>query len=341
MRDIISYTQTATNKKRIQEMINKKFNYLTVLEWIPNKRDNDGSLLYKCKCDCGNEIIVSGTKLRNNKKKSCGCMIGKGYNHTNLDLQPGDKFNKITILEKTSKRNSNRCIIYKCKCDCGTIFEAPGSRVKNGYIKSCGCALQNRYIDEQIKQQYSDLYTKNELGNQYGLLTVISRNGSTINNKAIWHCKCKCGNEIDVTGDRLRRGQISCGCLKDSNDVYNIKQLLQNNNINFINEYTFKNCKDKKVLPFDFYIENSYIIEFDGIQHFYPTPNSTIYTPEKYQMLHQHDLIKNKYCFDNNIPLVRIPYDADYTVKDLKLETTRFLLTPENENEYYESRKII
>ena len=52
-----------------------------------------------------------------------------------------------------------------------------------------------------------------------------------------------------------------------------------------------------------------------------------------------YDLIKNKYCFDNKIPLIRIPYDVDYTLNDLKLETTRFLLTPENEKEYYERRK--
>ena len=48
--------------------------------------------------------------------------------------------------------------------------------------------------------------------------------------------------------------------------------------------------------------------------------------------------MKNKYCFKHNIPIIRISYYADYTLEDLKLETTRFLLTPENEEEYYESR---
>lgn len=46
----------------------------------------------------------------------------------------------------------------------------------------------------------------------------------------------------------------------------------------------------------------------------------------------------NNYCFRNNIPIIRIPYDAKYTITDLKLETTRFLLTPENEQSYYEKR---
>lgn len=40
--------------------------------------------------------------------------------------------------------------------------------------------------------------------------------------------------------------------------------------------------------------------------------------------------------YKNNIPLIRIPYNAKYTIEDLRLETTRFLLTPENEKRYYE-----
>ena len=53
---------------------------------------------------------------------------------------------------------------------------------------------------------------------------------------------------------------------------------------------------------------------------------------------HYHDLQKNKYCFEHNIPIIRIPYNEDYDIKDLKLETTRFLLTPKNEREYYATR---
>ena len=82
----------------------------------------------------------------------------------------------------------------------------------------------------------------------------------------------------------------------------------------------------------DFFINNQYMLEYDGEGHFFQVGNWN------FEKQHQYDLIKNKYCFDNNIPLIRIPYDAEYTIDDLKLETTRFLLTPENEKEYYESR---
>ena len=116
-----------------------------------------------------------------------------------------------------------------------------------------------------------------------------------------------------------------------------ILKLLKENNIHGKMQSSFIDCKDKCLLPFDFFIENKYIIEYDGEQHFKPID---FFGGEKYfNVQRAHDLIKNKYCFDNNTPIIRIPYDVEYTLDDLKLETTRFLLTKENEKEYYESRK--
>jgi hypothetical protein len=98
----------------------------------------------------------------------------------------------------------------------------------------------------------------------------------------------------------------------------------------------YENCKDKLPLPFDFVINAKipYIIEVDGQQHFKPAWGGE----EGFLMIRAHDLIKNKFCFDNNIPLIRIPDNVEYTKEDLIPETTRFLLTPENEKEYYENR---
>lgn len=82
-----------------------------------------------------------------------------------------------------------------------------------------------------------------------------------------------------------------------------------------------------------FFVNKTYVIEFDGKQHFCLDAGWNI--ERKFNYTHQHDLIKNKYCFEHNIPIIRIPYNVDYNINDLKLETTRFLLTPENEQNYY------
>ena len=129
----------------------------------------------------------------------------------------------------------------------------------------------------------------------------------------------------------LRSGKSqSCGCIQSKQEE-KIIQLLTKNQILFNYQYQFDDLLNKK---FDFYVNNSYIIEFDGSQHFKYT-DSGWDTEEHFERTHKNDLIKNKYCFEHNIPLIRIPYNAEYTFEDLKLETTRFLLTPENEKEYY------
>lgn len=53
-------------------LVGKKFNKLLVLEIIP--RSLYKRTKFKCKCDCGNEIIVEGSKLKNGHTKSCGCI---------------------------------------------------------------------------------------------------------------------------------------------------------------------------------------------------------------------------------------------------------------------------
>lgn len=81
----------------------------------------------------------------------------------------------------------------------------------------------------------------------------------------IWHCKCDCGNECDVSLMYLTNGHTSsCGCLSTSKGVAQIITLLEKYNIPFEREKTFLDCKDKNVLPFDFFVNNQYLIEYDG-----------------------------------------------------------------------------
>ena len=53
----------------------------------------------------------------------------------------------------------------------------------------------------------------NEEGKRYGKLTVIKRNGSSKDGKAMWLCKCDCGGYVTTIGKSLRNGDCtSCGC---------------------------------------------------------------------------------------------------------------------------------
>ena len=79
-----------------------------------------------------------------------------------------------------------------------------------------------------------------------------------------------------------------------------------------------------------FFINNNYIIEYDGEQHFIEESfgDSKISGKEKLIKQKQYDAIKNEYCFSHNIPLIRIPYThyKDIVIEDLQLETTKFLV---------------
>lgn len=139
-----------------------------------------------------------------------------------------------------------------------------------------------------------------------------------------WHCKCECGREKDVLGTSLRQlRSLSCGNHSNiSKGNVKISEILDSANIEYEIEKKFSTCKDKTYLPFDFYVENKYLIEYDGEQHF---NKDSVFD---YEYTHKHDEMKNKWCKENNIPLIRIPYTHFelLTLDDLLLEKSKFII---------------
>lgn len=80
-----------------------------------------------------------------------------------------------------------------------------------------------------------------------------------------------------------------------------IKKYLDTKDIKYKMNHTFKQCRNKKVLRFDFFlIELNTVIEYNGEHHFLKNKNIEYFK--------KNDEIKNNFCFDNNIELIRIPY---------------------------------
>ena len=129
----------------------------------------------------------------------------------------------------------------------------------------------------------------------------------------------------------MRNGKsTSCGCQKFSKGEEKIAFLLTSAKIPFIAQWTKHSCifPDSFCLAkFDFYVDNKYIIEFDGKQHFeysglgWDNENNFYITQFR-------DQYKNQWCYDNNIPIIRIPYThlKKIVIDDLRLETTNFLV---------------
>lgn len=111
-------------------------------------------------------------------------------------------------------------------------------------------------------------------------------------------------------------GQSCPDCRKkESVGERRIRQWLELHNIEFEQEKYFKDCVDKKQLPFDFYIPSlNLCVEYDGEQHFVEKhffSNDRLIADQFDSLtsyVKYHDSIKTDYCKNNNISLLRIPY---------------------------------
>jgi very-short-patch-repair endonuclease len=113
-----------------------------------------------------------------------------------------------------------------------------------------------------------------------------------------------------VYGHLSGRGCSKCNQSKGEKFI---EQFLVANNIIFLTEHKFLDCKNIKPLPFDFYLpEHNTCIEFDGKQHYI---SNEYFKHEKFDMRQKRDQIKNEYCLKNNIHLMRIKYDEDINTK--------------------------
>ena len=124
---------------------------------------------------------------------------------TNRTIQmQGRKFGRLTVLELTGKRVSNRHPSWKCLCDCGNESVKTGIALRNGIEPSCGCAIK----DFQRKKH-------NLAGQRFGRLIVLEAESlSNLKRHIIWNCVCDCGKTKKTSGADLRNGHTkSCGCL--------------------------------------------------------------------------------------------------------------------------------
>ena len=212
----------------------------------------------------------------------------------------GYKFHYLTVLKPTEKRNSGGSILWECQCDCGNITYATSTELKSGHKKSCGC-LQKKTASKIGQQNLIDL-----TGQRFGKL----------------NCKCDCGNTCIIRGNSLKtKNSQSCGCIKSLGEQ-KIVEMLNKANIFYEREKIFKDSSFR----FDFFVENQYIIEYDGKQHFQDSKwGSHLKTVKETQ---ERDKEKNNWCKEHNIPIIRIPYTIfnQLTIKDLLLETSSFIV---------------
>lgn len=222
----------------------------------------------------------------------------------------GQRFGRLTVIELVPKElrpvtTASRGNHWLCKCECGNTVIHYTGHLCSGDIQSCGCLHK-----EKLGQKGKD-----EIGNKYGKLTVISRAKSDKKDHIFWNCQCECGTIVQVNGTHLRNGHTkSCGCINSQGET-DIAKYLSDNNIEFIKEYSFKDLKLKKLLRFDFAIfckdKLLFLLEYQGRQHY--DKKDKFYKEE----IAISDKLKKEYCKLHNIPLYEIKYNEN-TIEKLK-----------------------
>lgn len=272
----------------VEDITGQRFNMVTPI-CITQTKDYRNRWLWKCSCDCGKIFYASATDLKTGRIISCGCIT-----NTNFNNLLGKRFGELTVIAKTEERKDRR-IVWECLCDCGKTVKVSSDALIRGGKRRC---------DNHIK---NDL-TKKRSGKLVALSKTEQHRGTSI----IWKCICDCGNICYVDASHFY-STFSCGCLLSKGEQ-KIQSILQKLNINFATQYSFPDCinpKTSKRLKFDFYLlKYNLCIEYDGIQHYHYT-NSGWNTEENFKSTQYRDSVKNKFCKNNNINLIRIPY-TDY-----------------------------
>lgn len=119
-----------------------------------------------------------------------------------------------------------------------------------------------------------------------------------------------------ISDHMLGRG---CRLCKFSLGEKTIADFLMTNNIKFIPQKTFDDCKNTNVLPFDFYLpEYKICIEYQGEQHFKEIKKWG--GKSKLDYTHHNDNIKKNYCKINDINFIEISYNDNIEEKLLTLK---------------------
>lgn len=226
----------------------------------------------------------------------------------------GYEFQTWKVISLSDKKSSGNNVYWLCECQiCGAQKELCGSEIRLNRTGICKCQKQQTHKTESKAGPKVDYYNtdvsnsskiKNEIGNRYGKLLVLSF-AYIKNSNAYWNCQCDCGRTTIARGNALRTGNIcSCGC-QVSRKEEEIAKILDKYGISYKREYTFPDLRDLGLLRFDFAIiqDNTLkgLIEYQGSQHY---ESNGLFSKDG--LLQVHDSMKREYCKSHNISLLEL-----------------------------------
>lgn len=183
--------------------IGDKFNSLTIIEKSDARAATDKSIMYRCKCDCGNFTDVPSSKLRSGHTKSCGCL-----KHRIKDLT-GLKKDRLTVIRFVELNKSGT--YWLVKCDCGNEKLMNSNTILSKSVKSCGC------FNTEVRKETINSRTKKFEGTSISMISSDKKNkNNKSGTKGVSFCKEKNKWVAQIS---VKNKNIYLGRFDDINDA--------------------------------------------------------------------------------------------------------------------------
>lgn len=122
---------------KVNDLTGKTFGRLTVIS-MAKTRSKDRRAMWFCKCECGEDKLLSSNALLTGNSMSCGCLNKQINSERSLIDISGQKFGRLTVIKRAANGACNKSQ-WEYQCDCGNDIVVIGNNLKRGIVSSCGC----------------------------------------------------------------------------------------------------------------------------------------------------------------------------------------------------------
>lgn len=241
--------------------------------------------------------------------KGQGCPKCSAINIGKAHISNKQEFIEKAAIIHNNKYNYDR-VQYKgshIKVEIGCPIHGPFQQMPWAHLAGAGCPLcgnvstgQNQILGkaEFVKR------AKQIHGNKYDYSKSLYIDATT--NITII---CPIHGEFEQTPNNHINMKQGCPHCKESKGEKEVRKILDKFNIRYVSQYKFKGCKNKRALPFDFYLPDyNTCIEYNGKQHYL---YNGYFGEDSFKLTQETDNIKRNFCSLNNIKLIEIKYDED------------------------------